>query len=224
MSLTAIRARLNALRKNLPLSNAMESHVNDFNSMARELAEELRDPEISRFLIPEFEVKPRIVSVAPGRGAQYSKNKFCDSGLFKRQVEGLWAYLEDIGIVEAEKPSGTKPDKPESPAGIHFHAPVTGSIIQQGNDNTATFNYQSDVEKVLAEIKPLLNAAKLNEEQKRELNADFQSAEAQIRSPNPKRAIIRESLQSIRHVLEHAFGAGLAHAYFPLLVEFFKHH
>lgn len=97
-------------------------------------------------------------------------------------------------------------------------------MIQQGSHNTATVNYQNDVEKVLEEIRPLLNAAKLTSEAKEELRAEFVTVEAQMKSPKPKHAIIRESLQSARHILEHAFGAGMAHAYFPLLVEFFKHH
>jgi hypothetical protein len=50
------------------------------------------------------------------------------------------------------------------------------------------------------------------------------TVEAQIKSPKPKHAITRESLTSARHILEHALGAGMAHAYFPLLIEFLKHH
>ena len=97
-------------------------------------------------------------------------------------------------------------------------------MIQQGNHNTATVNYQNDVEKVLEEIRPLLNAAKLGPDAKAELRDEYATVEAQMKSPKPKHAIIRESLTSARHILEHAFGAGMAHAYFPLLIEFFKHH
>jgi hypothetical protein len=140
----------------------------------------------------------------------------------RRQVEGLWAYLEDGGVVHPERPE-SKPKAPHSQT-INIHGPVTGSTIQQGDHNIATLNYQHDVERILEEIRSLLNAAKLSGDAKLELRAEFQTVEAQIKSPKPKHGIIRESLQSARHILEHAFGAGLAHVYFPLLVEFFKHH
>jgi len=34
---------------------------------------------------------------------------------------------------------------------------------------------------------------------------------------------IRECFVSARHILEHAFGAGMGRVYFPLRVEFLKH-
>jgi hypothetical protein len=220
MSVNVIRAKLSTLRKNFP--NAVnEPLARDFNSMIQQLEEELQDPEISNFVIPEADIKPRIVSFVPGRSVNYSKDKYCDNGVFKRHLEGLWAYLEDIGIVETQ-PSKQKP--PKSHSTINFNAPVTGSVIQQGNDNTATLNYESDVRHVIEEIRPLLNAAKLNPEAKQELRAEFETVEAQIKSPKPKHAIIRESLQSVRHIFEHALGATMAHTALPLLAEFLKHH
>lgn len=44
-----------------------------------------------------------------------------------------------------------------------------------------------------------------------------------MKSPKPKHVIIRESLVSARHILEHAFGAGMAH-FFPQLLQFLEHH
>jgi hypothetical protein len=222
MPVNVIRARLNSLRKNLPTQDVEESVVKDFNGMARELEEELPDPEVSHFLVSDSDMKKQFV-FGTERGAVYTDDKYCDPRIFKRQVEGLWEYLVDLGVIESE---GVKrpPKTSHSPGDIHIHGPVTGSVIQQGSHNTATANYQNDVERVLEEIRPLLNAAKIAPDAKAELRAEYATVEAQMKSPKPKHGIIRESLTSARHILEHAFGAGMAHAYFPLLVEFFKHH
>jgi hypothetical protein len=107
---------------------------------------------------------------------------------------------------------------------INIHGPVTGSIIQQGDHTTATLNYVTEVEKVLEELRPTLNAAKLTAEAKQELRAEFETVEAQTKSPRPKHTIIKQSLESARHILEHAFGAALAHSYYPLLIEFLSRH
>jgi hypothetical protein len=221
MPVNVIRARLNSLRKNLPTQNVEESVVKDFNKMVRELEEELPDPEVSHFLVPDSDMKQQFI-FGTDRGAVYTDEKYCDPRIFKRQVEGLWEYLVDSGVIKSE--SAERPPKTSHSGDIHIHGPVTSSVIQQGSHNTATVNYQNDVEKVLEEIRHLLNAAKLTSDAKEELKAEFVTVEAQMKSPRPKHAIIRESLTSARHILEHAFGAGMAHAYFPLLVEFFKHH
>jgi hypothetical protein len=174
-------------------------------------------------IIPLYVFVPSHSPVCTYHQEPHWRNFNCDPRIFKRQVEGLWEYLVDSGVIESE--SVKRPPKTSNLSGdIHIHGPVTGSVIQQGSHNTATVNYQNDVERVLEEIRPLLNAAKLAPDAKAELRAEYATVDAQMKSPKPKHAIIRESLASARHILEHAFGAGMAHAYFPLLVEFFKHH
>jgi hypothetical protein len=223
MPVNVIRARLNSLRKNLPTQDVEESVVKDFNGMVRELEEELPDPEVSHFLVPDSDMKKQFV-FGTERGAMFTDERYCDPRIFKRQVEGLWEYLVDSDVIKLETVE-RRPPKTSHPSGdIHIHGPVTGSVIQQGNHNTATVNHQNDVERVLEEIRPLLNAATLGPDAKAELRAEYATVEAQMKSPKPKHAIIQESLTSARHILEHAFGAGMAHAYFPLLLEFLKHH
>jgi hypothetical protein len=82
----------------------------------------------------------------------------------------------------------------------------------------------NDVRQVIGEIRSVMNAAKLTADAKDELRAEVETVEAQVKSPRPKQTIIRESLLSARRILEHAFGAGMAHAYFPLLLKFLEHH
>jgi hypothetical protein len=220
MPVNVIKARLNSLRKNLPTQDVEESVIKEFNGMVRQLEEELPDPEVSHFLVADSDLRKQFI-FGTEHSAVYTDEKYCDPQILKRQVEGLWEYLSDSGIVKANEPE-SKHKRPSQD--IHFHAPVSGSVIQQGNYNTATVNYQSEVRQVLEEIKSVQNAAKLTADAKDELRAEVATVEAQVKSPRPKHAIIRESLVSARHILEHAFGAGMAHAYFPLLLAFLEHH
>jgi len=221
MPVNVIKARLISLRKNLP-SYTKESVAHEFNSMVHQLEEELQDPEIASFRIPESDIKPRIVSFVPGRQVNYSEDKYCDNQLFKRQVDGLWEYLVDSHVIESDNPKPKRKNPPSQT--IHIHGDVTGSTIQQGSHTTATVNYQSDVGQVVEEIRSVMNAAKLTADAKDELRAEVETVEAQVKSPRPKPTIIRESLLSARRILEHAFGAGIAHAYFPLLLAFLERH
>jgi hypothetical protein len=195
-----------------------ESVVNDFNSVVDQLEEEIPDPEVSHFKISSTDLK-QIWRRVQNKGMVQSNEKYCDPRIFKTQVEGLWEYLRDSGVIEKDVEEA--PKTPQS-GGIYIGS-VTGSVIQQGSHNNATVNYQNEVQKVLDEIRPRLNAGELADEAKRELNSEFKTVEAQMESPKPKRAIIKESLTSARHILEHAFGAGMAH-YFPLLLKFLEHH
>jgi hypothetical protein len=219
MSVSALRARLSALRKNIP-SWPTESLAREYNSMVDEFESELQDKEFAHFKIPESDIKPRIVSVVPGRGANYSTAKYCEDGVLKRQVDGLWAYLEAVQVVEREEPKSSGAGRSHV---INFNAPVSGSTFQQGDHNTVV-NYQNDLRAVLDEIRSVINAAKLSPDVKQELTSDVETVEVQMKSPKPKFNIIRESLGSARHILEHAVGAGMAHAYFPLLLAFLERH
>jgi hypothetical protein len=219
MPVNVIKARLNSLRKNLPTRDVEQSVVDNFNAMVDQLEEELPDPEVSNFKVSAADLKKKIVQIIPGKGATYTTDKYCDRRIFKTQVEGLWEYLVDSGVIERDIE-----DAPKTPhsGGIYIGS-VTGSVIQQGSHNTATVNYQNDVREVVEEIRSVLNATKLTPEAKEELRAEVETVGAQMKSPKPKHVIIRESLVSARHILEHAFGAGMAH-YFPLLLKFLEHH
>ena|ERR1700733_275077 len=223
MPVNVIKARLNALRNNLP-NYTKESVVREFNSMVEQLEEELQDPEIASFRISESDIKPRIVSFVLGGRVNYSEDKYCDNQLFKRQIEGLWEYLVDSHVIESDNPEPqSKPQKGSRSHTINFYGDVKAGAIQQGDHNTAATTYQTDVRQVVDEIRSVLNATKLSADAKQELRAEVETVEAQMKSPRPKHAIIKESLVSARHILEHAFGAGMAH-FFPQLLQFLEHH
>jgi hypothetical protein len=90
--------RLEALRQNIP-SLIGENIVRDYNAIIHALQVASHDENMVHFRIPDTELKPRIVSVRmgsrrfPGR-TNYSKDNYCDSGLFKRQVQALWGYIQ----------------------------------------------------------------------------------------------------------------------------------
>jgi hypothetical protein len=220
MPLKVIRARLNSLRQNLPTQDVEESVVNEFNELIDELEEELPDPEVSHFKVKAADVK-QIWRRVRGKGRRLSDDKYCAVRIYKTQLDGVWEYLSVSGVItESVKDAiGATP----SSGDIHIHGPVTSSVIQHGSHNTATVNYQHEVEGVLEEIRPLLNAAKLTLDSKAELKAEVETVEVQMKSPRPKHIIIRESLASARHILEHAFGAAMAHS-FPQLLLFLEHH
>jgi hypothetical protein len=222
MPVNVIRARLNSLRKNLPTQDVEESVIREFNGLVRQLEEELPDPEVSHFFVPDSALKKQFI-FGTERGAVYTDERFCDPQILKRQLEGLWEYLVCSGIIEGEA-TQQKHSNPRSSQTIHVYGNVTGSTIQQGDYNKAEATYQNDVRGVVEEIRSVLNAAKLSADAKQELRAEVETVEAQLKSPRPKHSIIRETLVSARHILEHAFGAGMAHAYFPLLLAFLEHH
>ncbi|UCD89066.1 MAG: hypothetical protein JSW04_11565 [Desulfobacterales bacterium] len=58
------------------------------------------------------------------------------------------------------------------------------------------------VERIAAELKSQLGEKGLNFDQLAEMMADLKSIDAQLSSPNPKNAIIRECFQSIKNVLK----------------------
>jgi hypothetical protein len=99
---------------------------------------------------------------------------------------------------------------------------VNRSVVSIGNAGAITnqvgANPQGEragsLEEVLARLAALLPEMALPPETRAEVEAEIRTAEAQVGSPRPKRAIIHESMRTIRAVLEG--GAGNA-AYAQLL-------
>jgi hypothetical protein len=109
--------RLEALRQNIP-SLIGENIVRDYNSIVHALQVASHDENMVHFRIPDTELKPRVVSVQmggrrhPGR-TNYSKDSYCDSGLFKRQIQALWSYIERADSQKKEEPE-TRPASGDS--------------------------------------------------------------------------------------------------------------
>lgn len=62
------------------------------------------------------------------------------------------------------------------------------------------------VRKLLEEISKDLASLNLTEDEKSEIEADFTALQAQVKSPNPKISIIKETLSSLRNIFENITG------------------
>ena len=96
----------------------------------------------------------------------------------------------------------------------NFYGPVQSPQIQQQTSRSFQVSSvsQFDIDSVkefLSSIGKQVERLNLSPDIKKELNSEINTGIAQTESPNPKHSIIRESLSSIRHILEGA-GGGVA--------------
>ncbi len=103
-----------------------------------------------------------------------------------------------------------------SPQNItNFYGPVQSPQIQQGNTQavqvTMTLNVDAEaIRAFLEHLKSVLPQLQLKPELASEANAEIQTIESQLASPNPKPGILSESLRSLRRILEGAGGGTVA--------------
>jgi len=92
---------------------------------------------------------------------------------------------------------------------------MIGSAIQQGtvqSNQTVTFSAE-DIAQFRAELVRLeeaLRSVQLTAEQRTDVIAELETIGAQLKSSKPKRLVLRESLATIRSVIEGAAGSLLA--------------
>jgi len=91
-------AGLDALRQKMP-ALIDEAMVRDYNAIVHALQVASHDEHLVEFRIPHSELKPRVVSAVRGTRRRpghvnYSKDNYCDRGLFVRQVSALWTYIQ----------------------------------------------------------------------------------------------------------------------------------
>lgn len=96
----------------------------------------------------------------------------------------------------------------------NFYEQVNGSQIQQSSPNAkqkqSTVTYSDEnINNFLSSLKSKINDLELNEEYLNELQAEIATVEIQTKSPKPKENIIKESLGSIRTILEGASGSAV---------------
>lgn len=123
--------------------------------------------------------------------------------------------LEEDGIL-GEGMTFSKEEKQVASSHVYniqnFIESMTHSQIQQDTrDSVQTMSINEiDVSKVLSvldEIKMVVADLTLSAETKEELSAEITTVETQAKSPKPKTKIIRESLHSIRNILEGTTGS-----------------
>ena len=121
------------------------------------------------------------------------------------------------GIVQVEK-ALSEPDKPTlyfPPINIINVQNMVGSQIQQGTSesnqtySSSTSDYK-DVFGFIMELEGKLDELQLDSSDAQEISADVSTIESQIKSSRPKNLIIKESLKSIRNILEGTTGSVIA--------------
>lgn len=142
-------------------------------------------------------------------------------GLIKT-TQTLWGHLTPFiiqlthqGIKEIEQsleaPSEPTQHFPAAVSIMNFHAPVIGSAIQSGSPGAQQEVSVSDLDlsaigEFLREYDARAADLGLPAPAAEELAAEIDTVKAQLRSPKPKRHVIRESLISARTILEVAAG------------------
>lgn len=147
-------------------------------------------------------------------------------GLATHRALGGAVAMTHSGVVEVER-AVAKPDAPTQyfPAVVnilHIQSMV-GSQVQQGTQGSTQSQTQSISQNDLAGVKELLSALQLNlhsfglsPEAILEAQSEIQTLEAQVRSTKPKTVIIRESLQTLRNLIEGVASSALAAGVLPL--------
>ena len=144
-----------------------------------------------------------------------------------RNIVLNWAIkLEEEGIL-GENLSFTSQEKiaaKETEYHItNFYGPVENSQIQQHttNSNQRISKTISDIQTIsnfINEVREKVNQIDLKPVDRKELESELVSVEAQVKSPKPKTLIIKEGLKSIRSILEGA-GGGVATSLLSKLFE-----
>lgn len=124
-----------------------------------------------------------------------------------------WALkLEEEGIL-GEGLSFSNNEKTaagNSPQNInYFYGPVQNPQIAQGNEQaiqvSSTFQINvKELKKLISNLETVLPNLALSQDKKSELQSEIDTLSAQSSSPNPKKEIVKESLSSIRNILEGA--------------------
>lgn len=134
-----------------------------------------------------------------------------EKGLIKGYGAGLSLTITLFGIEEVESAA----TNPESPT-IYFPEHVinninigtmTNSTIQQGShgsNQAVNFNKElvPDLQQILEELNQSLDKLVLSVDVQGELIAEMNTLKAQSTSPKPKINIVKESLASVRSILE----------------------
>jgi hypothetical protein len=150
-----------------------------------------------------------------------------------RPMPGLWSrpfphriQLTHWGIIEVEEPR----EHPETPTEhfpplstvIHFYGDVIGSPIQAGSPGATQTTTVGDlnlelVREVVDQYEKDEAALGLDASKVEEARAEIRTIRAQLDSPRPKPVVVRESLTSLRAIVEGAAGSMAAVGLLDLL-------
>lgn len=157
-----------------------------------------------------------------GRVMQYLDGE----GLATHRAIGGVVAITHSGAIEVEQALS----KPETPT--HYFPPVVnilhvqsmvGSQIQQGTHGSTQSQTQSisqsdltAIQDLLVKLQQSLGTLGLTSDALAEAQSEIQTIEAQIRSSKPKPVILRESLRTLRNLVEGVASNALAAGILPL--------
>ncbi len=126
-----------------------------------------------------------------------------------------WALqLEEQGVT-GEGFSFSKEEKTAASSVVFNIGSMSHSQIQGGtNGSIQTLQLSNinldEVRSIIKEFQSSLSHVELEQDEREEINHEIATLEVQLSSPKPKATILRESLRSIRNIIEGAAGGVLA--------------
>ena len=137
-------------------------------------------------------------------------------GLIEHQM-GNQASITHHGVVEVEEAlqHPSRPTEHFPPVNLVLvQGSVVRSQIQAGavgseqHQDLRLLQEREQITQFLAEVRTALATAELEDEDRAAANADVASVEAQLASPRPNEAVVREGLRSLRSVAENLVASG----------------
>lgn len=143
-----------------------------------------------------------------------------------------WALkLEEDGILGEGLTFSPKDQERATSSSVshvtNFYGPVSQSQIQQqspgavqiaaGDDViVADAIYIEQVKALVPKIKDAIETLGLDKIQADELKSEIDTVDAQVRSPKPKRSVIRSSFETIQRILESAAGGAAGQLFYEI--------
>jgi hypothetical protein len=144
--------------------------------------------------------------------------------LIKFTAMGGWISITHYGIIEVEE-AINNPDEstqyfPPVVNIMHINSMV-GSQIQQGSHGSTqnqeiNQNDLDAIQTLVGTLKEKIPDIPFDEDQRAEAEAELQTVEAQIKSSKPKVSILRESLTTLRNLIEGVASSALTNELLPL--------
>lgn len=139
-------------------------------------------------------------------------------GLIDYRAIGGQIELKHYGIIQVEE-ALSNPEKPTQyfpPINIIQVGQMIQSQVQQGSQGgkqvlTLTESATAEILTLLAEVKNAIHSMNLSPENQKDMAGEIATIEGQMQTSKPKKSIIKESLMSLRNILEQV-GANLLSA------------
>lgn len=138
-------------------------------------------------------------------------------GLIDYSAMGGAIELKHYGIVQVEE-ALSNPEKPTQyfpPINIIQVGQMFQSQVQQGSEGgvqvlTLNESVTAEIHSLMAELKKAVHSMNLSPENQKDTAGEIATIEGQMQTTKPKRSIIKESLISLRGILEQAGASVLA--------------